>query len=444
MIIIGYLLLAIVIFSFLRYPKWGVLIAIFLKPTIDMFWWVKTQGFISPLFIVGVAVPLLAIVALSKIHYRRVNVPLDKLIVAYLVTFAAITSLKLINAPQFAYNSIDSIARILSVTLFYFIGRFYFQSTKDRKLLVIAILGSVVFPFALTLGQGLLGINLTHFSDVYAAAGPGVDTGDISGYYLGGRHGISRISGVYEGIYELAFMGVIAVVIVFALKEAQNFKLRYWHYAILFSGIYLLYFTYSRSAWITITTTFSFYFLLQRKFLHFLVLVGVCLLLYFSIESVQFRFEDELGFFIGETGFDQFGHGRGAKWKALLNGFLDQDLSAKLIGNYGIGNAENQFLGMMFGFGYIGLFVFTSMQIILTVKLSKAVTGFRTMFSAEDRIKSIMACFAMASYWFAGQGNYFMAQISIQWVIWIWVGIIASDSMRSRASIRSGRSNHFQ
>ncbi|MCZ6659749.1 MAG: hypothetical protein O7C67_20880, partial [Gammaproteobacteria bacterium] len=71
--------------AFLRYPKWGVLVALFLKPTIDMFWWVKAQGLVSPLFIVGIGVPFLAIVSLSKIKYRHNRVPLDNLIVVAMI-----------------------------------------------------------------------------------------------------------------------------------------------------------------------------------------------------------------------------------------------------------------------------------------------------------------------------------------------------------------------
>ena len=181
MILFGYFLLAVVVFAFFRYPKWGVLAAIFLRPTIDMFWWAKSEGYVSPLYIAGIAIPMLAIFAVQKIQYRKLYVGTDYLVLAYIAVFAALTALKLINAPQFAMNSIDSIARILSVTLFYFVGRIYFQTSRDVMLLAAAVLGSVVFPFVLTLGQGALGINLTHFSDVYAAAGPGASTNAVSG-----------------------------------------------------------------------------------------------------------------------------------------------------------------------------------------------------------------------------------------------------------------------
>ena len=443
MILFGYFLLAVVVFAFFRYPKWGVLAAIFLRPTIDMFWWAKSEGYVSPLYIAGIAIPMLAIFAVQKIQYRKLYVGTDYLVLAYIAVFAALTALKLINAPQFAMNSIDSIARILSVTLFYFVGRIYFQTSRDVMLLAAAVLGSVVFPFVLTLGQGALGINLTHFSDVYAAAGPGASTNAVSGYFMHGRHDLVRISGVYEGVYELAFMGAISAMLVYALAVSTDFKLKIWHMAVFPAGIFLLYSTYSRSAWVTIVATFILFFVIRREYGKILGALGLCLVLYALVENVQYRFEDELGFVTGTTDFNRFGYSRGWLWTKVFENYNSQGLIERLIGNYGLGNAENQFLGTLIWFGYIGLATLLVFLTTLSIRLYDWMRLIRNKRLAESNIQVMMGCFAISSYWLAGQGSHFITQISTQWIIWTWVGMIATSAARIRADRKAFTSESF-
>jgi len=159
----------------------------------------------------------------------------------------------------------------------------------------------------------------------------------------------------------------------------------------------------------------------------FLVIVGIGVL-YVIVPNIQYRYEDEIGFILGEKEFSSFGYGRGGLWIKLLDGFLQQDILPKLIGNYGLGNPENQFLGVLFWYGYIGLVTFMILITYLTVALLKRLRDTASDSSCDSDIQCMFACIIVASYWIAGLGNAFNLQITVQWMLWTWTGILLSDN----------------
>ena len=100
----------------------------------------------------------------------------------------------------------------------------------------------------------------------------------------------------------------------------------------------------------------------------------------------------------------------------------------KLIGNYGLGNPENQFLGIMFWYGYIGLTIFIMLIIYLTLVLLKKLKDISNDSSFDTEIKCLFACIIIGGYWIAGIGNQFSMMISTQWILWTWTGILLSDN----------------
>jgi len=337
-----------------------------------------------------------------------------------LFLFGSLTLFKIISSPSYWFNSIDSYSRILSVTFFYFIGKYYFRQEEQRKELTWIIILSSVVPFTLTLFQKILGTNLMSFGQV-------ADTGALSAFYIEGRHNLLRISGVYEGIYELAFLSLFTVLLLATIKLSKS-KFPVWGYIMLPLGVYFLYFTYSRSAWALFLFSLTFYLICKKKVgWLFLLLISVGVL-YISVPNVQYRYEDELGFVLGEKDFSTFGYGRGGKWIRLTEGFMSQDMLPKLIGNYGLGNPENQFLGIMFWYGYIGLTIFIMLIIYLTLVLLKKLKDILNYSSFDTEIKCLFACIIIGSYWIAGIGNQFSTMISTQWILWTWTGILLSDN----------------
>jgi hypothetical protein len=429
---LGYFLVLVVILAFLRYPYHALLAAFLTKPVIDMFWYTREKGFISPLFIAGVSVPIMAILMRKHLTGETVRSRHDPAVLAYLAAFGALTVFKILYSPHYLVNAVDSYARILYVTLFYFIGKYYFREDHQRRQLMWVIVLSTAVPFFLTLYQQLFGGELAAFKDV-------VKQGATSAFYIEGRHDLVRISGVYEGVYELAFYGAITSLLLTAVLLSEA-SMPAWSYPLLPLSIYFLYFTYSRSAWaMFFTALLLFLLLLGRKTLAVL-LISSAGMLYAFIPNVRYRFEDEIGFLLGEKGFATVGYSRGGMWTQIVERFGKQETVHKLIGNYGLGNAENQFLGVTIWFGYIGLAVFLLLLIYLTVALLQKRRELPMDDSIDSNIQRMFLSMIVASYWFAGLGNHFITMISVQWILWTWTGILLSEpAEESTAQLSTGQ-----
>lgn len=410
---------------FLRDPRKGLLFALVIKPVVDMFWWAKGSGaLISPLVVVAIIVPVLGIVGKRKLNLKKISLPEDRIIISYLLIFGLLALFKIALSPHYFFNTIDTYARILSVTLFYFIGKYYFQEEKDRTMLVIILIYSAVVPFLLTAGQGAFSSNLTHFKDVYTQ---GEATNMVSAYYLHGRHDLVRISGVYEGVYELAFLSSFTLLFLLVGKMSKNVRLHPAGLILIALSMYYLYFTYSRSAWAVTLLALSLFLLFKKKTTLILLLYSAITIAYVLVPNIQYRFEDELGFVSGNAEFNKFGYGRGGKWLFLLRGFNAQDFIYQLFGNYGIGNPENQFINTMFWNGYIGLIVFIFLLAVLTFSIIEFILLLKKNNTFNSNILLMCSCLIISTYWIGGLGNGFNLQISSQWVLWLWTGIILRE-----------------
>ncbi len=437
--VVGYGLIALVVAAFALYPKTAILVSLAAKPIIDLFWWTKGEGLLSPLFIAGVAVPILGLVAARRVAGRSIRRQEDMVVLLYLAVFLCLALARAVASPQYLGNSIQSFAKLASVTSFYFIGKYYFTSREDRRHLLYALLLSGVGPFVLTMGQKLLGWNVTNFDEVIATAGRGVDTGLVSGFYITGRYGAQRISGAYEGVYTLAFLGVFVLLMLLTARLSRDFAFKPYWYGLLGLAGYFVYATYSRSAWVTLGTTLLVLFLLRREPRRAIVVVAAAAAVYFLVEGVRLRFADELGALTGGGEFTDVGRGRGGKWMTLLPVFFRRDLIDQLVGTFGVGNPENQFLNALFFSGYLGFMAMLGMMIYFTVRLVKRLRSMDRDASLDTNAMLTFGSLIVACYWFAGWGNNFPLMISVQWVLWTWTGVIVGNTVASRHRVADVR-----
>ena len=439
--LVGYGLVIVVCVWFFVSPQRAILASLGLKPVIDMFWWTKGEGLLSPLFIVGVAVPALALLRLPKVARPRLPLVEDRFVLAYLGSLMLLTIVKIISTPQYLSNSVDTFVRILSVTSFFFIGKYYFPTERDRRRLFKVLILAAVVPFGLTLGQQALGWDLTRWDEI---SDPGMETGLESAFYISARHEVQRISGVYEGIYTLAFLGVFTGLMLLAARLARDFRFGPALYLLMFASGYFAYFTYSRSAWVSLGVATLLFFLMRGERLRALVVVGVFSGMYLTIETVRFRFEDELGYVLGESDFRAFGYGRGGLWVEAMDLFTSRDLIHQLVGTYGQINPENQFLNVLFFFGLLGLVVFLGMLVYMSGRLLRAVAAVPRDDTLDNNLAMLFGSLIVTCYWFAGWGSGFFIQISAQWVLWLWTGVILAEErrrklMRYRQDIPAGQ-----
>ncbi len=436
---VGYGLVGVLCLAFLRYPRMTLMASLGLKPVIDMFWWTKAQGLLSPLFVAGVAIPVLALLGLPRIAAGRRRLAEDRLVMAYLGSFLVLSLCKIAVSPEFWAESLENYLRILSVTSFYFIGKYYFPTAELRRRLALVLAGSSITPFALTAAQQALGWNITTWREVIdQAAGP-VDTSHVSAFYMSARHGLNRISGVYEGVYTLAFLGVFTMLILLVLRVSRDVRFHPAGYLLFGFAAYFAYFTYSRSAWVVLALGAALFFVVRRQLKMVAALLAGALGLWASVETVRFRFEDELGFVLGTHEFSNFGYGRGRLWGQAWDVFSARDPIYQLVGTYGQGNPENQFLNVLFWFGYLGLAVFVAFLVLMTIRLVGWLKKARLDGRLDTNLRIQFAVLVVVCYWFAGLGNNFFLQISTQWILWLWTGIVLAVAAEERAEARAAR-----
>ena len=431
MLALGFCVACLAMVVLICQPKTGVLLAFAIKPFVDMFWWSKVHAGLSPLHIMGVGVPLVAAVGIWRSRLAPRPCRLDRIVLLYLAVLSFSTLIKLVTVPEHSINAIDAFVRIGSVTAFYWIGKYLFKQRRDQSLLVTCLVASLTIPFGTTLLQQGFSIQTVDSKDVFAA-NPKAASNEVSGFYMGARHGIQRISGVYEGVYELAFLGVLAVTIGLALADAHDVRAPVLTLILLAVGAYFLLFTYSRSAWAVMAGTIVLYQVLRRRVLLALTIVAACVAAYFLSETVHHRFEDEVGALTGMTEFDRLGYGRGGVWRRVVQNFNDWPLDKRLLGGFGIGNPENQFLNMMVFFGYAGLAAMILMMLASSAEILHRLTRLSHRWNRLDNAKVAFGCLVVSCYWLAGHGNGFNTQISMQWVLWTWTGIIVADTSQTR------------
>ncbi len=436
MIVLGFAVACLAILVLAYKPRTGVLVALALKPFVDMFWWSKVQAGLSPLHLMGVGVPAIALIGIWRSKPAPRPSPLDRVVLLYLALLTFSTVFKMVTAPEHAVNAVDAYLRLLSVTSFYWIGKQLFVGSRDKRLLVACLIGSLVIPFGTTLFQQGFSIRTVHSDDVFAA-NPEAKSNEVSGFYLGARHGIQRISGAYEGVYELAFLGVVSVILGLALLEAEDVKRGAVCWLLLLVGGYFLYFTYSRSAWIASMGTILLCQFFRRRLALALGILSVCVMLFFLNETVHHRFEDEVGAVTGTSEFGRLGYGRGFVWKRTMRDFHKWPIEKQLLGGFGIGNPENQFLNMLVFFGYVGLAGMLIMMCTATLTLLAALARLPRERTYLNNTKLLFGCMIVVCYWFAGLGNGFNVQISIQWVLWTWTGLIVADDFQLGRKSRS-------
>ncbi|NMB59743.1 MAG: O-antigen ligase family protein [Chloroflexi bacterium] len=412
----------VIVVMFFMSPRNALLLSFFCKPIIDIFWYSKSEGYISPLYITAIIVPILALIHRPKYNYKNKLNQTDRVVIVYLLVLFILTLAKIVNTPEYIYNSIDTFARLLFTTLFYFIGKYYFVDADNSNKLSRAILFSPMIPFMITILQ--LGEVLPVFEPME------MGKGDPTAFYIGGRHNLQRISGVYEGVYELAFMGLFVVLISIAFRISK-FKFPMWWYPLFVAGSYFLYNTFSRSAWVLCLSSLVVFFVLKKRMGTAFAVIFSALLLYILVPVVQYRFEDEIGFIFGEARFGTFGYGRGNIWPIVWEDFWSRDFLSQLVGSYGYVNPENQFLGFLTWFGFIGLMSIIALFVFFSIRLFLQTKNIPKDNSVQSSLVLLFISVIVCSYWFAGLGNFFLGQISTQWVLWTWTGIITNSDFRS-------------
>ncbi len=410
---IGVFVIILLLAYFFNNPKLAFYLIFFTRPIIDMFWEYKFKYGISPLYIVGALVPLLIIIYLVTHKKNIFEIKSVSLILLFFFSGFITYVLNLIRFPEESLGSTIVLAKTVSAFSMMFVAPFLFYSREDVKKLLDVIFLSAISAYVAT------GI-------AYFMGYRGVMTaGEHSNFYLT-AHGLLRISGVYEGTFNLAYFSFFVLVI--AYFRRKDYLKSKWSTIFLFFyiliALFFFYKTYARTAWGILALTVFLYFLFKKKYHMIFFAASLFILLYFLIPEISYRMWDVVEVLRGNLSFRSFGGGRGMLWEFHWRQFKTLPLLSKLFGARHVGNPENQVLFLLEYFGIVGCVIYHLIMFYFVHLLYK---GFKFYRDVGEEFLSEFILFALILhidfFTLAGIGAQQFMMINSQWIVYSIVAI---------------------
>lgn len=347
MAIIINLLIIIVCLYILIDTKRGILLALIMRPLIDIFWELKYLILnVRPPEVNGVLFPLVIFLKLllSKKN-NNFNSPFNIAIIFYF--FYQFYPFLLITSDAGGIQAVNYFFRIIHMLIGFFIFQKFFHEREDFKKLLIALIIAGLTPLGISFYQNVLGGQIR--------------TEETIG-------GLVRNIGLYHDAYTLRFytLQTLAALILYGAYFVNQGKI--WLKGIIVSiglfCIYTIYRIYSKAGYL-ILAQWAVVWYVARKRIIMLVLLFVVGLITVSlsrftwIEEIQVVYSKEVGALEGEEQVEMMFQGRVGGWLASIEYWKTQPLHKKLFGlGYSSIGAHNDFLRALFGTGIIGLLLY--------------------------------------------------------------------------------------
>ncbi len=418
---IGIFLIVLLVTYFFSNPLIAFYLIFLTRPIIDMFWEVKFKYGISPLYVIGALVPVLIIIYLVTHRKNIFSVKSISLILIFFLTSTVTYIFNLVRFPEAAFGSTIVLAKIVSAYSMMFVAPFLFTCEKKIKRLLDIIFFSAISAYLVTAGAYLLG-----YRGLMSA-------GEHSNFYLQ-AHGLLRISGVYEGTFNLAYFSLFVLVIAFFRKK--DYTKSFFRIILLFLyilvALFFLYKTYVRTAWGILVLTLFLYFLFKKKY-HMIVFSGaIFIVLYFAVPAISYRMWDVVEVLKGNLSFRSFGDGRGLEWEMHWHQFKMLPLLSKLFGARHVGNPENQILFLL---EYLGIVGFAVYHFIMFYYVYILYRGYKAYQKIGENFLSELILFALILhidfFTLAGIGTTQIALINSQWIVYsiVAIGLFYSEKI---------------
>lgn len=354
--IVGTLYSMILLVLFLAKPRTAILFFFSTKFTVDLLWDSHLLPGVSVLRIVGTLFPVLLLFAAWPFRRSVVKHPLWLLMVIWVIlnviaglwgiansywTFfpLAASPIGWMHVGDWFFRLLNHATALLLVPLF--------LNKNDHAMLARAIMISTTLPVLAGVWQ-------------IAAATPGVQ--DSFGLF-------PRVTGGYHdaGVMAIAmFAGCVFSFLNYRLSPDR--KNRIWSMSHLVICSVVLYFTFTRSMWVSITMFFLLAFWLERRWRLVWTTVVIGLSIVFFLPMTVKRFEKELTFIQQpaktenqDSELDKLGTGRIWLWKDAFGHFGKLDWISRIIGSGGSYGSHNQYIAVLLKNGMVGLSVFLSL-----------------------------------------------------------------------------------
>ena len=340
-------------------PRIALLFFFTTKFTLDIFWDSAVIDGLNILKITGVLFPLFCtLYVITKRHWIDEH-PFGKtLIILFGLNCLAslwgllnshFLLLPLPHSPLTLKHVLDWNFRFLNIASVFLIVPYILSGSVDRIIFLKAFLISTIIPCLISwyqLSSSSINQLVTKVSEPYSVSS------------------FQRLDATYHdpGTLSLVmFTGIILSVFLLVNEKARSIKIIYGLYALLCSII--LYFTFSRTLWISITLFLVAFFIFQQKYKILLAVIIIAVSVFTLIPLTQKRFERELTWIDrGEilsnpTEIQKLGTGRIWLWNDARKHFLKLDIISKLIGSGGSFGSHNQYIAWLLRNGILGLAV---------------------------------------------------------------------------------------
>ncbi|MBE0640980.1 MAG: hypothetical protein IH599_03025, partial [Bacteroidales bacterium] len=366
--------------SWVRSKPWALrwfIYLVLLRPVIDNLYYLKhVSPFLSPLYIVGVLSPLLALGALLRFR-MRFNTPADRVFRLWSIMLLIISIAMLILwGPNLV--TLSNVLKFIMPAYLYFFLRILVQGRRDLEGLIRTFMYSLVIVLAIFFYELFLGpIRITESRGLTRYQG---NFGDVFNYGLYISFGLIFLAyhQLKAGRYRFDLRGLLRLALILGIGILVLLRINHAATLIVFSSITLIF----------------IYYLTRRNALPIvlMVLMGVLMFQYkgdqLFEENVNPLFEKEFQVLSGDVNEEQLFHGRYGRWQYYLDYYNSRDiisrtLSVPLFNPHDPvflttgGGSHNDYIRIGMYSGLLGLFLY--------LLFHWRVFRLRTRLPAEDR-----------------------------------------------------------
>ncbi len=385
---------------------WFLVVALFLRVTLDVFWWVPfpIEGVNLPRAL-GLSVTAVLFVACAAVLPSLRTFPLRW----PFALFGGLLLLGLLRAPD-PLQALGLGVRYASPLLLAIAAWRWLGGRRGAPLLLLGLGLAALVP---------LGISGEHL---------------LAGRWHEPLHGYPRLVGWYRNPHSagiaLALFGTVGLYGALAPVRAR------WRLAggaLLLVTSVLLYTTYVRTGLVLLVVTAATLLVLERRWRGLGLLLGILVLAFAASPALRDRFLDLwrlLTWTPPAEGWIHLGTGRFAIWSRSFSAFLEEGWQSVVLG-LGLGGHQhfwkgrdphNEYLVLWYQLGIPGVVAFVG---LLGAALAQALRRARQATDAGSRLLAHHAaalCVAVAVVSFLS--NAFLSRLTLSWPFWCLVGAI--------------------
>lgn len=333
--------------------KWFIILVL-IRPIIDNLYFLKNiSPFLSPLYIVGVLTPVLALIGISSTpKTEQTNV--DKFFKIWSF-FIGLGTLFVILFEPFSTLSLEYLLKLTLPLYIYFFVRKLIKNKVDLDGLLTTFLYSglivaTILIYELTFGP-IRVVESRGFDRIQGSFGDVVSYGIylsfcfliITYFYFSRKNELPDI----KRLRSVVIVGLLCIITLVNIHHVASYSIFAW--------IFMLFMVFNfktnkGAAFILAILVFGVFYLFGQPIIE---------------EKVAPLLETDIAVYEGEKGSEKLLHGRMGRWTMMINLLMDENIFAQFLGypltmNYsyhfvGVGS-HNDYIRILFLSGYLGLY----------------------------------------------------------------------------------------